>query len=99
MSQTGLAIQAASEARTQAALDAKRDLMRHSLATLAYRAGKTLRGAPPEFADFSGAGRTPAQILAHMGDLFEWALSVARGQQVGRDSKPLAWDREVERFF
>ncbi len=99
MSQTGLAIQAMSEAKVRAMNEAKRDLMRHSLATLAYRAGKTLRGAPPEFAGFSGVGRTPAQILTHMGDLFDWALSEARGQQTWRDSKPLAWDSEVERFF
>jgi len=82
-----------------ATIDPKRELLRHSMATLAYRAAKVLRGAPAEFADFDGAGRTPAQILAHMGDLFDWALAVARGQQVWRDSKPLEWDREVERFF
>ncbi len=99
MSQTGLAIQAMSEAKVQAINEAKRELMRHALATLAYRAGKSLRGAPPEFANFNGAGRTPAQILAHMGDLFDWALSVARGRQTWRDSKALAWDSEVERFF
>ena len=43
-----------------------RTLLRHTLATLAYRAGKAVRGAPAGFAGFSaGAGsRTPAQILA-----------------------------------
>jgi len=55
-------------------------LLRHTLATLAYRASKALRGAPPEFADFAGAGRTPVQILAHMGDLFDWALGLADGR-------------------
>ena len=71
----------------------------HTLATVAYRAGKTLRGATPEFAQFQGAGRAPIQILAHMGDLFDWALSVAQGDQKWRNSEPLPWDREVERFF
>ena len=79
--------------------DPKRDLLRHTLATVAYRAGKTLRGATPEFAQFQGAGRPPIQILAHMGDLFDWALSVAQGDQKWRNSEPLPWDREVERFF
>jgi len=79
--------------------DPKRDLLRHTLATVAYRAGKTLRGATPEFAQFPGAGRPPIQILAHMGDLFDWALSVAQGDQKWRNSEPLPWDREVERFF
>jgi len=74
-------------------------LLRHTVATLAYRAGKALRGAPPEFAAFAGAGRTPAQILAHMGDLLDWALAMADGRHVWHDSAPLDWDREVARFF
>jgi hypothetical protein len=78
-----------------------RQFLRHTLATLAYRAGKTLRDAPESFAAFSTAekSRTPANILAHMGDLFDWALSIAKGKQEWHDSTPLAWPREVERFF
>ena len=74
---------------------------RHTLATLAYRAGKALRGAPPEFAGFraDATSRTPVEILAHMGDLFDWALSIANGNQIWHDSAPLPWDREVARFF
>ena len=81
--------------------DAKREFFRHTLAMLAYRAGKTFRDAPAGFADFrAGEGlRTPGQILAHMGDLFDWALSIAEGQQKWQDSKPLSWNRGVERFF
>ena len=74
-------------------------LLRHTVATLAYRAGKALRGAPPEFAGFAGAGRTPAEILAHMGDLLDWAVAMADGRHTWHNSAPLAWDREVERFF
>jgi len=78
-----------------------RDLLRHCLATIAYRGGKSLRGAPDSFADFrvTEASRTPAQILAHLGDLFEWALSLSKGKQAWHDSKPLPWAQEVERFF
>ena len=78
-----------------------RDILRHAVATLAYRAGKALRDAPEAFADFAVAPgtRTPAQILAHMGDLFDWALSLARGKQAWHSSTPLPWDREVARFF
>jgi hypothetical protein len=81
--------------------DPKLDLFRHTLATLAYRAGKSVRDAPDSFANFhAGEGvRTPAQILAHMGDLFDWALSIAKGKQTWQDSKPLPWNQEVERFF
>jgi hypothetical protein len=78
-----------------------RELFRHTLATLAYRAGKAVRNAPPTFGEFRGADgvRTPGEILAHVGDLFDWALSIAAGQQQWHDSKPLPWEREVERFF
>jgi len=78
-----------------------RQLLRHTVATLAYRAGKALRDAPAHFADFTVAvgTRTPAQILAHMGDLFDWALCLARGEHAWRDSTPLPWDQELTRFF
>jgi hypothetical protein len=76
-------------------------MLRHAVATLAYRAGKTLRGAPAEFADYrcGPTSRTPAQILAHMGDLLDWALTLANGKQAWHNSNPLPWDREVARFF
>ena len=75
--------------------------LRHTLATLAYRAGKALRDAPESFANFKAndRSRTPVQILAHMGDLFDWALSLAKGQQQWHDAAPLPWDEEVARFF
>jgi hypothetical protein len=81
--------------------DAARKLFRHALATLAYRAGKAVRHAPATFGDFCGAEglRSPGEILAHMGDLFDWALSIVRGKQEWHDSKPLPWEKEVERFF
>ncbi len=81
--------------------DSSRQLLRHTLATLAYRAGKTVRDAPDKFAAFSTGekGRTPADILAHMGDLFDWALSIAKGKQEWHNSKPLPWPKETERFF
>jgi hypothetical protein len=88
-------------ATSQPADESSRQLLRHTLATLAYRAGKTLRDAPESFATFSTGekGRTPAHILAHMGDLFDWALSIAQGKQAWRDSEPLPWSQEVARFF
>ena len=76
-------------------------LLRHTLATVAYRGGKALRGAPDSFANYSSSenGRTPAKILAHVGDLYDWALSIVSGNQVWKDSQPLPWEKEVERFF
>jgi hypothetical protein len=76
------------------------ELLRHTLATVAYRGGKAVRGASPEFAQFRIApeARTPANILAHIGDLFAWALSMARGKQEWHDSQPLPWEQEIARF-
>lgn len=78
-----------------------RAFLRHAVATLSYRGGKVVRDAPVHFADYPVAAdsRTPARILAHIGDLLDWALWLARGEQRWKDSPPLAWDMEVARFF
>lgn len=78
-----------------------RALLRHTVATLAYRGGKAVAGAPADFATLriGSSTRTPAQILAHIGDLLDWALWLARGEHRWHDSTPLPWPRGVERFF
>jgi hypothetical protein len=78
-----------------------RQLLRHAIATLAYRGGKALRGAPDGFADFRAGDttRTPGEILAHIGDLLDWGLSLAKGSQEWRSSAPLPWDQGARRFF
>lgn len=80
--------------------DPKRAFLRHTLATIAYRAAKVERDAPPGFGDFQlGKGaRTPVQILAHMGDLFDWALRIAQGKNDWVQSRPQSWRKEVDRF-
>jgi len=81
--------------------DSKRGLLRHTIATLAYRGGKTLRDAPEEFGGFrvSESSRTPAQILAHIGDLLDWALTMAKGKPEWRVAPPRSWEQDTERFF
>jgi hypothetical protein len=76
-------------------------MLRHTLATLAYRGAKALRGAPADFAQFRAApsSRSPGQILAHIGDLLDWALGLANAKSEWHDSEPLPWDQEVARFF
>jgi len=79
----------------------KRALLRHTVATLAYRGGKAVANAPEGFAEFrlNESTRTPGQILAHIGDLLEWGLSIASGKQTWHNSTPLAWNDEIARFF
>jgi hypothetical protein len=76
-------------------------MLRHAVATVAYRGGKAVREAPAAFATFSpdGSPRTAVKILAHIGDLYDWALTQAKGAEAWNDSTPLEWDREVARFF
>jgi len=80
--------------------DTKREMLRHTVATLAYRGAKAVRGAPDSFASHraSETTRTPAQILAHIGDLLDWGLSIAKGAEAWNNSDPLPWDQEVARF-
>jgi hypothetical protein len=82
-------------------VDEKVDLLRHTVATLAYRGGKAVRGAPASFSAFQAAPgvRTPGQILAHMGDLMDWALSISKGNHAWHDSPPRSWDEDTARFF
>lgn len=79
----------------------KRQLLRHTVATIAYRGGKTVSAVPDGFNSFriNETSRTPEQILAHIGDLFDWALSIASGNQTWHNSTPQEWDAEVARFF
>lgn len=81
-------------------LEGQRQLLRHTVATLAYRGGKAVRQAPAGFAGFraGGTSRSAGEILAHVGDLLDWALAMAGGRHVWRDSAPLPWDDEVARF-
>ena len=82
-------------------LDTARHMLRHTVATLAYRGGKAVRNAPAHFARFTAAEgtRSPVAILAHVGDLLDWALAIAQGRPKWHDSSPLPWDEEVARFF
>jgi len=76
-------------------------MLRHTLATVAYRGGKAVRGASEAYPNFklTPMTRTPIEILAHMGDLFDWALALAQGRNEWHNSSPLSWEEEIARFF
>ena len=79
----------------------RRALLRHGVATLAYRGAKAIRNADPAYATFriGEKTRTPLEILAHLGDLLDWALSLAEGDQKWEPATPGTWDSESTRFF
>jgi hypothetical protein len=82
-------------------IETAKELFRHTLATLAYRGGKAFGGVPDNFSNFrlDPAGRTAGAILAHIGDLLDWALIMAKEKHVWHESAPQAWERDVDRFF
>src|SRR6185295_12799676 len=77
-----------------------RQFLRHATATIAYRGAKTLRGAPPEFADFKAGPttRTPLELLAHIGDLLEVSAARLRGPAQWDPKPPDNWANQVARF-
>ena len=78
-----------------------RAVLRHLLATLAYRAAKVLRDMPPTFAEFSAGPnwRRPVLIVAHLADLMAWGLMMLKGDNVWRAEATNDWNTEVRRFF
>ena len=82
-------------------MDSDRDLLRHCLATLAYRASKALRDPPPGFAAFRAGPttRTPIEILSHLGDLMAWGRNLAEGEHVWHESEANDWSEQITRFY
>lgn len=81
--------------------DAKREFLRHTVATLAYRGEKAICKAPKSLAT-TRAGpttRSGLAILAHIGDLLDWVLSAAKGKPVWRVARPRSWQEQSRRFF
>jgi len=79
----------------------KRDLLRHTVATLAYRAEKALRDAPADFAAMrlSPSSRSALEIVSHLGDLMEWGERMARGEYLWEAHPAGEWGAACDRFF
>lgn len=82
-------------------LDSKRELLRHLLATVAFRGGNALRDAPENFAQLRAGDetRSAGEILAHIGDLIQGSLYLMKGEFVYLESPPQSWSEDVTRFF
>jgi len=81
--------------------DPARQLLRHTVATVAYRGGKALRAAPDHFASFHIETKRapPGKSSLTWATCFDWALSIAQGQPAWHDSTPLPWNAEIDRLF
>src|ERR1700682_4224401 len=81
--------------------DTKRQMLLHTVATLAYRGGKAVSNAPEGFPMLrvGETTRTPGEILAHISDLLDWALCLARGRHEWHELPVLPWEDGVARFF
>ena len=82
-------------------MNEKREFLRHTIATLAYRCGKTLRDAPIDFASFKTEQtvNTPVFLLSHIADLLEWALTATRGEPRYPTTEISDWELEKQRFY
>jgi hypothetical protein len=80
-------------------MDEKRKLLRHFLAALAYRTGKALRDAPPEFGSFRAAEeiRTPTELVRHMTSVLGYARTFYIGGQYRPEPLP-SLGEEIARF-
>ncbi len=82
---------------TNLASNVKRELLRHVVATVAYRGGLAISDAPGNFAVFrvNETTRTPGELLAHIGDLLAGSLYLVKGELVYLTSAPLSWEEET----
>ncbi|UCG60971.1 MAG: hypothetical protein JSV52_11655 [Candidatus Zixiibacteriota bacterium] len=74
-------------------------LLRHFLATLAFRTQHAIRGAPEHYPEFK-AGKnvwTPLRILNHMTEIVVSTNEVYRGHDASK-VELLPWDEVVEKF-
>lgn len=76
-------------------------LLRHVLATLAYRANRVLDRVPSSYADFdAGHGvMTPRKLLAHVSGILAYAQAQLTGAEFQRPAPVDDWAAEVDRFF
>lgn len=81
--------------------DLKREVLRHMVATVAYRGGLAVTDAPASFAAFQAheTTRTAGELLAHIGDLLQGSLHLVKGEMVYLTTDPLPWPEEIKRFF
>jgi hypothetical protein len=74
--------------------------LRHTLATINYRANASICDAPDSLAEARASAEhwSGLQILRHMNDVLNWAYSIAKGKQEWEPTEPQSWQHEVANF-
>ena len=77
----------------------KRQMLRHFLATLAYRTQKALADAPPDFASFSVGNRvrTPHELICHMRSVLGYSRTFFIGGKYPRPT-PVDFEQDLREF-
>jgi len=80
--------------------DDTRQLLRHFLATLAYRTQKSVRSAPDHFGTFDAGHetRTPTEIVRHMTSVLVFARTFVVGGEHHRPDPLSTLAEEIDRF-
>lgn len=78
-----------------------REFLRHTLATLAYRAAKTLRDVPESFETYklNEHSNTPQVIVNHLADLMAWTKTMINGEPKWTNGEVVDWKTDCARFF
>ena len=85
--------------KTKLSADTTR-ILRHMVATIAYRSSRSLRDGPPGFSDvrLPGESKSAAELLLHMTNVLAFALATVTNTDRIRH-EPLEWSGEVDRFY
>ena len=75
-------------------------ILRHLVATIAYRASHSLRDVPEGFEQVSLAdgGKTAGELVFHISQVLSFAIATVTGTERIRYERQ-DWTREVERFY
>jgi len=75
-------------------------ILRHLLATIAYRASRSLKHSPAEFENtrLSDDGMSARELLLHMTNVIAFATATVMGTDRIRH-EALEWQHEVRRFY
>jgi hypothetical protein len=81
--------------------DPRREMLRHLVATIAYRGGIAISNVNESFSEFRAgtSTRSAGEILSHLIDLMEGSLNLCRGDMIFLNSTPKGWKSDSERFF